>query len=176
MRRGAMLLLLMFATVARAAEPTCQELSRVVPASFERASEVLLAVSVMQGRTELAFEASHLKRNAEGLFDSTTVERRGWQRPEGTRGGGATPGETFSFSCDRYELIVLSDSEVELRVFDDDPDAFVDQWTLRFVQSPHGWLPKSISAPFEVRVLLIPVRGRFITEFSDWVFVSNSER
>lgn len=164
------------ATAVAVAEPTCGELVEQIPASFDRASELVLSVRVMQGRSELAFESSRLTRNAEGLFDSVTLERRGWSRPEGTRGGGAAPGASFSFECERFELTMLSVEEVELRIFDDDPEAFVDEWTLRFVRSAEGWLPKSVSAPFEVRVVLINVRGRFITEFSDWVFVSTATR
>jgi len=171
--RGLLLVVLFgFAALARAeALPSCEALVASIAGSFERAHEVVLAVTVWQGSRELAYEASRLRRNESGEFESSTIARRGLRRPSGTGevgGDGGTGG--LALPCDGHELVGLTPGELELRLASPDPDALVRDWTLRFSATPHGWLPVSISIPFEVRVLLLPVRGRFVSEFSGWVF------
>lgn len=153
--------------------PTCEVLLGSIPRAFAAAHEVVVAVRVVQGSRELAFESSRLQRNAAGDFDSMTLERRGFRRPAGAGGEGAggVPGSSFDLPCDQAELTELVPGELQLYLVDVGPDAFVAEWTLRFRLAPEGWLPVSVSAPFEVRVLLLPVRGRFVTEFSGWLFV-----
>ena len=43
-------------------------------------------------------------------------------------------------------------------------------WSLRFEQIDGIWRPTELVAPFEVRVLFVPVRGRFLTTFDAWRF------
>jgi hypothetical protein len=170
MRRLLLLILLGFGPPAAAQVlPTCEELVASIAHSFDIAHEVVLAVTVWQGSRELAHEASLLQRNDAGAFEGTTIARRGLRRPAGAGdAGGVAPTGGFDLPCVDHEVASMPSGEIELRL--SDPEAPVRVWTLRFSPAPQGWLPISISVPFEVRVLLVPVRGRFVSEFSGWVF------
>jgi len=75
--------------------------------------------------------------------------------------------------CDDHALEVTPAGEVELRVRDPNPDSPVANWTLRFGLQGERWLPVALVAPFEVRLLFVPVRGRFVTTFEAWAFAGD---
>jgi hypothetical protein len=155
--------------VARAAGPTCETLVSALPASFASAHEVVLAVTLEQGGREVAFERSRISRDASGNVSTTVLERRGWRRPDGVQGGGGGTAE-LTLPCDDHDLAITRDGELRLLLRDPNPDSPVATWSLRFGLQGERWLPVELVASFELRVLFIPVRGRFVTTFEAWSF------
>ncbi|MFN2321661.1 MAG: hypothetical protein ABR510_01705 [Trueperaceae bacterium] len=167
-------LLLALALVASApafaANPTCTALVAALPASLEAALEVEVAVAVEQGGREVAYERSLVRREADGTTSTTVLEQRGLRRPDAAGdGGGGGGGEAFALPCDDHDL-ELEGGVAQLTLRDADPDAAVAVWSLRFEQVDGAWRPMELVAPFEVRVLFVPVRGRFVTTFDAWRF------
>jgi hypothetical protein len=152
---------------ARAATPTCAELVAALPHALATASEVVVAVTLEQGGREVAYERSRVARGPDGERTTTVLERRGLRRPEGPAGGA---GGAFELPCDDHDLEVDASGHVRLTLRDPDPDAAVASWTLRFAPVAGVLRPASLIAPFAIRVLFVPIRGRFATEFTDWRF------
>ena len=160
-----------------ASAPTCDELVAALPAALRDAREVVVAVSLEQGGREIAFERSRIVRDPDGHTSTTVLEQRGLRRPgsgggQGPGGGGGQPpgGDGLALPCDDHELDVDSDGHLRLHLRDADPDAPVAEWSLRFGYADGRWQPLELVAPFTVRVLLVPVRGRFVTSFEGWQF------
>jgi len=152
---------------ARAAPPTCAELVAALPLALATASEVVVAVTLEQGGREVAYERAHVALGPDGVRTTTVLERRGLRRPEGAAGGG---GGAIELPCDDHDLEVEASGHVLLTLRDPDPAAAVASWTLRFAPFAGVLRPTSLVAPFALRVLFVPVRGRFATEFSGWRF------
>lgn len=152
--------------------PTCEALVAALPASLEAAREVEIAVTLEQGGRELAYERSRVARAPDGSREVTVLERRGLRRPDGPGAGGGDgdPDAYDLLSCEDHELAEEADGSVLLWLRDADPDAPVAEWTLRFARVGDAWRPLELVAPFEVRVLFVPVRGRFVTQFAGWAF------
>jgi hypothetical protein len=157
--------------LAHAAEPTCTTLVASLPASLETAVEVEVAVAVEQGGREVAYERSLVRRGADGTTTTTVLERRGLRRPDGDGGGGGGGGDAFALPCDDFDLTLdLERGHAALTLRDPDPDAPVAEWSLAFERLDGAWRPSALVAPFEVRLLFVPVRGRFVTTFAGWRF------
>jgi hypothetical protein len=152
---------------ALAADPTCTTLVAALPAALEAALEVEVAVAVEQGGREVAYERSLVRREDDGTTSTTVLERRGLRRPDGAGGGGGD--DAFALPCDDHDLDVVA-GVAHLTLRDADPDAPVAVWSLRFEQVDGAWRPAELIAPFEVRLLFVPVRGRFVTTFAAWRF------
>lgn len=152
---------------------TCDRLVALLPASLDAATHVVIAVTLEQGGREIAYERSRVVKSADGTESSTTLERRGVRRPGRTSGstdGSSRANDAFDLPCDRHELEWDDDGHALLTLYDDDPDAPVDVWSLRYALVEGTWRPVELSAPFTVRIAFVPVRGRFVTEFSEWRF------
>lgn len=172
MRRGPALVLalnLLVGAPAFAVAPTCAALVAALPASLEAAVEVEVAVAVEQGGREVAYERSLVRRAPDGTASTTVLERRGLRRPDDAGDGGGAGGDAFALPCDDHDLEV-DGGVARLTLRDPDPDAPVAVWSLRFDQLDGVWRPSELIAPFEVRVLFVPVRGRFVTTFAAWRF------
>ena len=173
MRRHVLLLALTLVAGAPvfAADPTCTALVATLPASLGAALEVEVAVAVEQGGREVAYERSLVRRAADGTTSTTVLERRGLRRPDGAGDGdgGGAGGDAFELPCEDHDLDVES-GVAHLTLRDPDPDAPVAVWSLRFEQIDGSWRPSELIAPFEVRLLFVPVRGRFVTTFDAWRF------
>lgn len=172
MRRSVFLLALALVAGAPAfaANPTCTALVAALPASLEAALEVEVAVAVEQGGREVAYERSLVRRGADGTRSTTVLERRGLRRPDAAGdAGGDGNGDAFALPCDDHDLDV-DGGVAHLTLRDTDPDAPVAVWSLRFEQVDGAWRPMELVAPFEVRLLFVPVRGRFLTTFDAWRF------
>ncbi len=155
---------------AFAADPTCTGLVATLPGSLEAALEVEVAVAVEQGGREVAYERSLVRRESDGTTSTTVLERRGLRRPDAAGdGGGGGDGDAFALPCDDHDLD-LEGGVARLTLRDADPDAPVAVWSIRFEQIDGAWRPMELVAPFEVRVLFVPVRGRFVTTFDAWRF------
>ncbi len=166
-----------WSATAFASAPTCDELVAALPTALQDAREVVVAVSVEQGGREIAFERSRILREPDGSTSTTTLEQRGLRRPGGAGGeapggpgGGAPGGDAFALPCDDHELDMDGDGQLHLSLRDPDPDAPVAEWSLRFDYADGRWRPLELIAPFTVRVLFVPVRGRFVTSFEGWQF------
>jgi hypothetical protein len=152
-----------------AAEPTCTTLVAALPASLDAALEVEVAVAVEQGGREVAYERSLVRRATDGTTSTTVLERRGLRRPDAAGGGGGGDEDAFALPCDDHDLDVQG-GVARLTLRDGDPDAPVAVWSLRFERVDGIWRPFELIAPFEVRLLFVPVRGRFVTTFAGWRF------
>jgi len=159
---------------AHAAEPTCAALVAALPAALEAALEFEVAVAIEQGAREVAYERSLVRREADGTTSTTVLERRGLRRPEpagAADGGGAGGADAFALPCDDHDLdLDLERGTAHLTLRDPDPDAAIAAWSLRFALLDGAWRPLELIAPFEVRLLFVPVRGRFVTTFAGWRF------
>jgi hypothetical protein len=152
--------------------PTCEALVAALPESLASAREVVVSVTLEQGGREVAFERSHVLRDEDGVT-TTVLERRGLRRPDGGDGDGAGGGaQDFDLPCDDHDLTLEADGTARLELRDPDPDAVVERWSLHFGLLDGAWRPLELSAPFTVRVLFVPVRGRFLTTFDAWVFAA----
>lgn len=167
------LVLLLLATwlgaAVAAAPPTCATLVAALPAALDAALEVEVAVSVEQGGREVAYERTLVQREADGTRRTTVLERRGLRRPDGGGDGGGQGAAGFELPCDDHDLAAEADGW-RLTLRDPDPEAPVGVWSLRFELVEGAWRPTELVAPFEVRVLFVPVRGRFVTTFAGWRF------
>jgi len=121
----------------------------------------------------LAFERSRVTRDADGNVSTIVLERRGWQRPDAVQGGGGGGTTELALPCDDHDLVVAPDGDVELRLRDSTPDSPVTTWMLRFGWQGERWLPVELVAPFELRLLFVPLRGRFVTTFEGWAFAGD---
>jgi len=151
--------------------PTCEALVAALPDSLASAREVVVAVTLEQGGREVAFERSRVQRDDDGVT-TTVLERRGLRRPDGGDGGGTGGAQGFGLPCDDHDLGLEEGGVVRLELRDPDPEAVVERWTLRFGLLDGAWRPLELVAPFTVRVLFVPVRGRFVTTFEAWVFAA----
>ena len=154
---------------AFAADPTCTALVAALPGSLEAALEVEVAVAVEQGGREVAYERSRVCREVDGTTLTTVLERRGWRRPDGAGDEAGSDADAFALSCDDHDL-EFEGRVAHLTLRDPDPDAAVAVWSLRFEELDGVWRPSELIAPFEVRLLFVPVRGRFVTTFEAWRF------
>lgn len=141
----------------------------VLLASLAPAHEVVVAVTLERAGREVAFERSRVTRDAEGNVSTTVRGRRGWRRPDGAQGGGGGTAE-LTLPGDDHDLSATAGGEATLLLRDPNPDAPVASWSLRFGLTGERWLPLEVVAPFELRVLFVPVRGRFVTTFEAWSF------
>jgi len=158
-----------FGAAAFASAPTCETLVDSLPEALRDAREVVVSVSVEQGGREIAFERSRILREPDGSTSTTVLEQRGLRRPGGA-GGEAPGGDGFALPCDDHELDMDGDGQLHLSLRDPDPDTPVAEWSLRFDYADGRWRPLELIAPFTVRVLFVPVRGRFVTSFEGWQF------
>jgi len=159
--------ILVLGAPAYAADPTCAALVAVLPASLEAALEYEVAVAVEQGGREVAYERLLVRREADGTRSATVLERRGLRRPDAA--GDGEGGGAFALPCDDHDLD-LEGGMAHLTLRDPNPRAPVAVWSLRFALLDGGWRPLELIAPFEVRLLFVPVRGRFVTTFAGWRF------
>ena len=148
--------------------PTCEALVEALPDSLASAREVVVAVTLEQGGREVAYERSRVSRDEDGVT-TTVLERRGLRRPDGGGGGG---GDDFDLPCDDHALTLEDGGTARLELRDPDPDAVVERWSLRFGLLDGAWRPLELTAPFTVRLVFVPVRGRFVTTFEGWVFAA----
>lgn len=158
------------------AQPTCDDLIAALPLALETASEVVVAVSLEQGGRELAFERSRVLRASDGSVQTEVIERRGLRRPDGTGDAPGGDGPAPMIACADHEIRDADDGGVLLRIDDADPDAPVPSWSLRFAWGEGRWLPLELIAEYRVRVLFVPVRGRFVTTFEGWRFDADVAR
>jgi hypothetical protein len=158
---------------SQAATPTCAELVASLPSTLAAATEVVVAVTLEQGGREIAYERTRVATDPDGTRTTTVLERRGLRRPDGPDGTEGDGGGAFELPCDDHDLEVDAEGHVLLTLRDPDPEAPVASWALRFAPVDGVLRPASLVAPFEIRVLFVPVRGRFATEFSEWRFPSD---
>lgn len=168
--RAPLISLIALATIgSAAAAPTCPLLLASFERSLASASSVTISVTLEQGGREIAFERSRVDRSDDGIRTATTLERRGLRRPEAGQTAGAPPGGGALPTCDDHDLTIDEASAVlTLRALD--PDSVAPTVTLRFDEAAGTWLPTALEAPFTVRLLFVPVRGRFLTTFEAWSF------
>ena len=157
--------ILLIAGSAFALEPSCQELVDSLETAFDEASSVVSSVTIKQGNREMAYIRSQLLKDNEGEWQTEVLEQRGMQRP----GGGEDSGQgEFAFDCEGHELQALDTNSFQLGLQESNKDIPVSAYTLLFNYHNGWYVPKEITANFQVSIVFIPVSGTFNTVFSDW--------
>lgn len=151
-----------------AAQVTCEGLLETITTAFDTATEVMMTTQIMQGEREFAYSKLRLYKDEAGEWQSEELEQRGVRRPEDSEGteDGAEP--TFDFNCEGHTL-KETERGWDLMIPETREEIPVKQWDVSLVRQEASIVPTKVAGRFEARVLFIPFRGSFITEFSDWI-------
>jgi hypothetical protein len=150
------------------AQVTCEGLLGTITGAFEVATEVKMTTQIMQGGREFAYSKLRLYKDEAGEWQSEELEHRGVRRPEDSEGreDGAEP--TFDFNCEGH-TITETEKGWDLVIPETRKDVPVKQWDVSLIRQASSIVPSKVAGQFEARVLFIPFRGSFTTEFSDWI-------
>jgi hypothetical protein len=149
------------------AQVTCKSLLGTITTAFEAATEVQMTTQILQGEREFAYSKLRLYKDEAGEWQSEELEHRGVRRPEDSEGqeDGAQP--TFDLNCEGHTLVETENGwDMTLPEQGDSP---VKQWDVSLVKQAASIVPSKVAGTFEAKILFIPFRGSFTTEFSDWV-------
>jgi hypothetical protein len=146
---------------------TCERLIETITTAFDTATEVKMTTQIMQGSREFAYSKLRLYKDKAGEWQSETLEQRGIQRPADSEGreDGAEP--SFDLNCEGHTL-VETDQGWQLTLPQQGEDSPVKQWDVSLIRQADTIVPTKVAGTFEARVLFIPFRGSFITEFAQW--------
>jgi len=155
-----------------AAQPTCETLIGSLDTVFEEAVSYEIGVGIEQGDNEVAYQRQRAERQADGTYVTETLERRGLPRPPGTGNDGPDGGfADLGLTCDAdHELSIMPNGTARLEIGPVDPDGAVKGWSLEFNETSGRWVPREMIGNFEARIVFVPVKGRFVTTFSNWQF------
>ncbi|MGL4609091.1 MAG: hypothetical protein ACRCYY_05310 [Trueperaceae bacterium] len=150
------------------AQVTCESLVDTITTAFDTASQVIMKTQILQGEREFAYSKLKLYKDRTGEWQSEVLEERGAQRPEDSEGteDGAEP--TFEFNCEGHTL-VETENGWDLMILESNEEIPIEQWNVSLLKQNDVIVPSKVTGQFEARVLFIPFRGSFNTEFSDWV-------
>jgi hypothetical protein len=153
------------------AQVTCEGLLETITIAFEEATEVKMTTQILQGEREFAYSKLRLYKDETGEWQSEELEHRGVRRPEDSEGteDGAEP--TFDFNCEGHTLTKTKQGW-DLVIPETREDIPVKQWAVSLMRQASSVVPVKVAGQFEARVLFIPFRGSFMTEFSDWILPS----
>ncbi len=146
---------------------TCERLIETITLSFEVATEVQMTTQIMQGSREVAYSKLRLYKDEAGDWQSETLEQRGLQRPEASEGQGDGAQPTFDLNCDGHTL-VETEKGWDLTLLQQGDDSPVTQWDISLMRQADTIVPAKVAGTFEAKVLFIPFKGSFSTEFADW--------
>ena len=150
------------------AQPTCETLVSDLETAFDEADSLVSEVEVVANGREMGYQRARLYRDDAGELQSEVLEERGQRPPEDEGEGGD---EDFRFDCEGNELELLgSDGSYRLTLQEDDEEIPVEEYRLEFVPQGERYLPRTIVANFNTTFVLIPVRGTFTTNLSEWTF------
>ena len=157
---------LLLVTTTAWAQPTCETLLKDLTRAFEEAQSVVSVTEVTQGGRELSYQHVKLVRDEAGDLQPEVIESRGRRGPEGGGGDGE-----FEFHCEGHSLEAINNiGGWKLTVLEPSDDIPVESYDLFFKIAPGRYVPERIEADFNLKVLVFPVRGTFITSLSDWTF------
>lgn len=147
---------------------TCERLLETISEAFDKATEVKMTTQIMQGSREFAYSKLRLYKDENGEWQSEMLERRGMQRPEDSEGqeDGAEP--TFDLNCAGHTLVETQQGGWQLTLPQQGEDSPVKQWDVSLMRQANTIVPSKVAGTFEARVLFIPFRGSFTTEFAEW--------
>ena len=150
------------------AQVTCEKLLGTITGAFDVATEVKMTTQIMQGEREFAYSKLRLYKDETGEWQSEELEHRGVRRPQDSEGteDGAQP--TFDFNCEGH-TITETDVGWDLIIPETREEIPVKQWDVSLVRQASSVVPAKVAGQFEARVLFIPFKGSFTTEFSDWI-------
>jgi hypothetical protein len=150
------------------AQVTCEGLLGTITDAFDEATEVQMTTQILQGGREFAYSKLRLYKDEAGEWQSEELEHRGVRRPEDSEGteDGAEP--TFDFNCEGHTL-TETEQGWDLVIPETREDVPVKQWDISLIRQADAIVPSKVAGQFEAKVLFIPFRGSFITEFSDWI-------
>jgi hypothetical protein len=146
---------------------TCESLLGTITTAFDTATEVKMTTQIMQGSREFAYSKLRLYKDEAGAWQSETLEQRGIQRPADSEGqdDGAEP--TFDLNCEGHTL-TETEQGWQLTLPQQGEDSPVKQWDVSLIRQADTIVPTKVAGTFEARVLFIPFRGSFTTEFYEW--------
>ena len=163
-----LLILSFLLTSLSLAQPTCEALVDDLETAFDEAESLVSEVEVVANGREMGYQKARLYRDDAGELQSEVLEERGQRPPEDEGGDG---GDDFRFSCEGNELELLgSDGSYRLTLQEDDEEIPVEEYRLEFIPREGRYLPRTIVANFNTTFVLIPVRGTFTTNLSEWTF------
>lgn len=147
---------------------TCERLVETITEAFDKAVQVQMTTQIMQGSREFAYSKLKLSKDRAGEWQSEILEQRGMQRPDDSEGqeDGAEP--TFDLNCEGHTL-TETDGGWQLVLPQQGEDSPVKQWDVSLVLQGETIVPSKVAGSFEARVLFIPFRGSFSTEFAEWL-------
>jgi hypothetical protein len=145
---------------------TCERLVETITEAFDKATRVKMTTQIMQGSREFAYSKLKLYKDRAGEWQSETLEQRGMQPPEDSdQEDGAEP--TFDLNCEGHTL-TETDGGWQLTLPQQGEDSPVTQWDVSLVLEGETIVPSKVAGSFEARVLFIPFRGSFTSEFFEW--------
>jgi hypothetical protein len=147
-------------------EVTCEALVDTITTAFDVATEVTMTTQIMQGSREFAYSKIYLYKDRAGEWQSEMLEQRGVQRPGDSEGqdDGAQP--TFDLNCEGHSL---TETETGWNLtLPQQGDTPVKQWDISLERQGKTIVPARVAGTFEAKVLFIPFRGSFATEFAAW--------
>jgi hypothetical protein len=150
------------------AQVTCERLLETIAGAFDTATEVNMTTHILQGEREFSYSKLRLYKDETGEWQSEELEQRGVRRPEDSEGteDGAEP--TFDFNCEGHTL-TETDKGWDLVIPESRENIPVKQWDVSLIRQASSIVPVKVAGQFEARILFIPFKGSFTTEFSDWV-------
>jgi hypothetical protein len=161
-------LFILFVGSFGSAQLSCESLLGTITTAFEVATEVMMTTQILQGEREFAYSKLRLYKDEAGAWQSEELEHRGVRRPEDSEGqeDGAQP--TFDLNCEGHTL-TETDNGWALTLQEQTPDSPVKQWDVSLVRQGDTVVPSKVAGKFEARILFIPFKGSFTTEFSSWI-------
>jgi hypothetical protein len=160
-------LLLVFGSSLAQTSVTCERLLETITTAFDVATEVKMTTQIMQGSREFAYSKLRLYKDEAGEWQSETLEQRGVNRPPDSDGqeDGAQP--TFDLDCEGHTLV---ETEVgwDLTLPQQGEDSPVKQWDISLIRRADTIVPTRVAGAFEARLLFIPFKGSFMSEFAEW--------
>ena len=156
------------------AQPTCVELIEAWEDATATAFAYEDVVSVTQGDKEVFYQEGFSTRNGEEWNRTVNVERS--SLPFDLPGG---PGENERDEDEEGAEEFCEGASVEaqgenwlVRPVEDD-DSPIQDSTLLFEPYEDSFIPTLIEGRFDLKILLIPLRGNFSTVFKNWRFDLN---
>lgn len=150
------------------AQVTCERLLETITGAFDVATEVQMTTQILQGGREFAYSKLRLYKDETGEWQSEELEHRGVRRPDDSEGteDGAEP--TFDFNCEGHTM-TETDKGWDLVIPETREEIPVKQWDVSLIRQADAIVPSRVAGQFEAKVLFIPFRGSFTTEFSNWI-------
>ena len=153
------------------AQPTCVQLIEAWEDATATALSYEDVVNVTQGGREVFYQEGFSTRSGEEWTRNVSVERSSlpFDMPSGT--GEDDDDEGAEGFCEGASVEAQGENWL-VRPLEDD-DSPIQDSTLLFEPYQDSFVPTLIEGRFDLKILLIPLRGNFSTVFKNWRFDLN---